>query len=171
MEAKEILKQFNTEIETAFQTAWHSEKGGGDNWNRLLNTYSLQPLDKEYKDALLNSEMKIARGAFPIELRRVYERIIDKYKANVSSSPELSSAVNNFDMDAKVKEYYQKIKPFSGMGDIFKNAGVGTQKYSSGLQKEKHYTIRCKNCAAPRLEEMQYDSCLFCGSKLFEPIV
>lgn len=165
----ESLKLFSTEIDAAFQAAWHSEKGGDDNWNRLLNTYELQPLDKEYKDALLNSEMKIARGAFPIELRRVYEKIINKHRAS-ASSPELTTAIKNFDMDAKIKEYYQKIKPFSGMGDIFKNAGVGTQKYSSGLQKEKHYTIKCKNCAAPRLEEMQYDSCLFCGSKLFEPI-
>lgn len=112
--------------------------------------------------------MKITRGAFPIELRRVFERIIEKHKATGGASQMLSNAINKFDMDGKVKEYYQKIKPFSGLGDIFKNAATGTQKYSQGLQKAKQKTMTCKNCGAPRLEEMQYDNCLFCGSKLFE---
>ena len=36
-------------------------------------------------------------------------------------------------------------------------------------KKEGRKTLlKCKNCGAPRLEEMQYDNCLFCGSKLFE---
>jgi len=166
MDENNLLKEFNTELDTAFQKAWHSEKGGDESWNNFLNTYGVTPLSKENKDFLLNSEMKIARGAFPIELRRVFEKIIGKYQ--VLESPILSSAISKFDMEAKVKEYYQKIKPFTGLGDIFKNAATGTQKYSQGLQKEKHKTMTCKNCGAPRLEEMQYDNCLFCGSKLFE---
>jgi len=157
---------FNTEIDKAFQSAWHSERGGGENWISLLNSYGVIPMSKEDKEYLLNSEMKITRGAFPIELRRVYEKIIEKYSA--SQDEQLRSAISNFDMDSKVKEYYQKIKPFSGLGDIFKNAATGTAKYSEGLQKAKQLTIKCKNCGAPRLEEMQYDNCLFCGSKLFE---
>jgi hypothetical protein len=157
---------FNAEIEKAFQTAWHSEKGGDDNWTGFLNSYSVNPLSSEEKEYLLNSEMKIAKGAFPIELRRVYEKIIEKY--SVSQDEQLRNAIGNFDMDSRVKEYYQKIKPFTGLGDIFKNASTGTAKYSEGLQKAKQLTIKCKNCGAPRLEEMQYDNCLFCGSKLFE---
>ena len=74
----------------------------------------------------------------------------------------------SFNIESKVKEYYQKIKPFSGMNDIFSNASTTMNKYSQGLQQEKHHTIKCKNCGAPRLEEMQYDNCLFCGSVLFE---
>jgi hypothetical protein len=149
---------FNSEIEGAFQAAWHSEKGGDEKWNGFMNTYGASPLSEKDRQLLMNSEIKIARGAFPIELRRVYEKIIEKY----------GPAASSFDMDSKVLEYYQKIKPFSGLGDIFKNASVGTQKYSSGFQKEKQHTMKCKNCGAPRLEEMQYDNCLFCGSKLFE---
>jgi hypothetical protein len=168
MDENKLLKEFNTEIDTAFQNAWHSEKGGDDKWNTFLSTYNVPPLSKENKEFLLKSEMKIARGAFPIELRGVFERIIEKYRVLEGTSQMISSAINNFDMEAKVKEYYQKIKPFSGLGDIFKNAATGTQKYSTGLQKEKHKTMTCKNCGAPRLEEMQYDNCLFCGSKLFE---
>lgn len=152
----EKTTQFNSEIEKAFQTAWHSERGGGEEWNRMMDNYGAVPLSDADKQTLLNSEMKIARGAFPIELRRVYEKIIEKYN------------VQNFDMDGKVLEYYQKIKQFGGLGDIFKNASVGTKKYSSGFQSAKQHTIKCKNCGAPRLEEMQYDSCLFCGSKLFD---
>jgi hypothetical protein len=168
MDENNLLKEFNSELDQAFQKAWHSEKGGDDNWNNFLNNYGVTPLTKENKDFLLNSDMKIARGAFPIELRRVFEKIIEKYRVLESSSPMLASAIGKFDMEAKVKEYYQKIKPFSGLSDIFKNAATGTQKYSQGLQKEKQKTMTCKNCGAPRLEEMQYDNCLFCGSKLFE---
>lgn len=162
------LSEFNTEIETAFRTAWQAPKGGDENWYKLLNSYGAKPLSDEEKGYLKNSSMKTAMGAFPIELRRVYDCILIKYRANASSSQELAAAISNFDMEAKVKEYYQKIKPFAGLGDIFKNASTGTAKYSEGLQKEKQLTIKCKNCGAPRLEEMQYDSCLFCGSKLFE---
>jgi len=168
MDEKKLLTDFNTEVDQAFQNAWHSEKGGDDKWNSFLNTYGLTPLNDERKEFLLNSEMKITRGAFPIELRSVYEKIIEKFSAFAPSSSALSSAISNFNIESKVKEYYQKIKPFSGLGDIFKNAATGTQKYSSGLQKEKQHTMKCKNCGAPRLEEMQYDNCLFCGSKLFE---
>jgi hypothetical protein len=168
MDDNKLLADFNSEIEEAFRSAWHSEKGGDENWNNVLSSYGLNPLANSDKQLLLNSEMKIARGAFPIELRRVYEKIIEKHSADASSSKKLSEAIKNLDIDAKVKEYYQKIKPFSGLDDIFKNAQTGTQKYSSGMQKEKHHTIKCKNCGAPRLEEMQYDICLFCGSKLFE---
>ncbi len=163
-----IAGNFNSEIDNAFRAAWHSEKGGSADWDRVLSSYGALPLTAEEKKSLLDSEMKITRGAFPIELRRVFEKITDRYKASYGGSSELEAVLASFDMDAKVKEYYLKIKPFAGLGDIFKNASTGTSKYSEGLQKEKQKTITCKNCGAPRLEEMQYDNCLFCGSPLFE---
>jgi hypothetical protein len=163
-----LIKQFNAEADTAFKNAWNSEKGGDSKWNQFINSYGIDPLPQENKDFLLNSDMKIARGAFPVELRKVYEKILEKYRTIENSSPLLLKTIDEFNIEAKVKEYYLKIKPFSGLGDIFKNASVGTQKYSSGLLKEKTKTLTCKNCGAPRLEEMQYDNCLFCGSKLFE---
>lgn len=163
----EQTKQFNLEIDKVSGDAFLSAKGGDDSWNKVLESYGVRPLDKDIRDALLNSEMKIAKGAFPIELRRVYEKVIGKHSA--TSSGELKNTLNSFDMDGRIKTYYQKIKPFAGMGDIFKNASTTMTKYSQGMQKEKHSTMKCKNCGAPRLEEMQYDDCMFCGSKLFEP--
>ena len=160
------MEEFNKEIEEAYRAAWQSTKGGDDNWNSFLNTYGIEPMTKSDKEMLLNSEIKIARGAFPVELRKVYQKIIEKHSSDSSAQQTISS----FDMDGKIKDYYQKIKPFSGMSDIFKNATGTINKYSTGLKGEKQYTIRCKNCAAPRLDTMQYDACLFCGSKLFEPI-
>ena len=168
MDDNKLISDFNSEIDIAYRSAWQAAKGGDEIWYKILNNYGAKPLTDEEKGYLSNSSMKIATGAYPIELRRVYDCIITKYKANASSSQALTQALNNFDMETKIKEYYQKIKPFSGLSDIFKNAQTGTAKYSSGLQKEKQLTIKCKNCGAPRLEEMQYDSCLFCGSKLFE---
>jgi hypothetical protein len=162
------ITEFNSEIEKAFQTAWHSDKGGDDNWLKFLVSYGADPLSQNEKEQLMNSDMKIARGAFPVELRRVYQKIIDKHlqKNNAESNEVLKS----FDIELKVKEYYQKIKPFAGMSDIFSNASTSLKKYSEGMQNEKHHTMKCKSCGAPRLEEMQYDNCLFCGSKLFESI-
>lgn len=151
-------KEFDKEIDSVFQSAFHAAKGGDAKWDSLMQSYGAESLPQTDREKLLNSEMKITRGAFPIELRRVLEKVAVKYPDDAK----------NYDMDAKVLEYYQKIKPFSGLGDIFKNASVGTAKYSQGLQKAKQHTYKCKNCGAPRLEEMQYDNCMFCGSKLFE---
>ena len=156
---EDLVKNFNTEIDKAFQSAFHSAKGGDTAWRTVMESYGAEPLPDADKEKLLNSEMKITRGAFPIELRRVFEKISAKF-------PNESK---NFAMDEKILEYYQKIKPFSGLGDIFKNASTGTAKYSTGLKGEKQHTFKCKNCGAPRLEEMQYDNCMFCGSVLFEP--
>ncbi len=152
------MSEFNAEIEKAFSTAYHSERGGNAGWSELMQSYGAEPLTEEEKDALLKSEMKITRGAYPIELRRVYEVILNKYP----------NEAMGFAMDHKVLEYYNKIKPFGGLNDLFSNASIGTAKYSSGFQNAKHKTMTCKNCGAPRLEEMQYDNCLFCGSELFE---
>ncbi|MCX7878879.1 MAG: hypothetical protein N2510_09630 [Ignavibacteria bacterium] len=163
----EATRQFNQEIERVSGAAFQSARGGDDNWNKLLESYDIEPLDKDIKEALLNSEMKIARGAFPVELRKVYEKIIEKHSS--TNSAELKNILSNFDMEGKIKAYYQKIKPFGGISDIFKNASVTITKYSQGMQKAKHHTMKCKSCGSPRLEEMQYDNCLFCGSKLFEP--
>lgn len=153
-----FMTEFEKEIDAAFQAAWHADKGGDAKWSEYMQKYGAEPLSDGLKQELLNSEMKIARGAFPIELRRVMEKVMAKHP----------NEAKTFAMDEKVLEYYQKIKPFTGLGDIFANASTGTQKYSQGLQKEKHNTIKCKNCGAPRLEEMQYDNCMFCGSVLFE---
>ncbi|MBZ0202286.1 MAG: hypothetical protein IT281_05370 [Ignavibacteria bacterium] len=151
------MSEFLKEIDRAFQSAWHASKGGDAAWSSVMQTYGAEPLPEVDKETLLNSEMKITRGAFPIELRRVMEKIAAKHPNDAK----------DFAMDSKVFEYYQKIKPFSGLGDIFANASTGTAKYSQGLKKEKHSTMKCKNCGAPRLEEMQYDNCMFCGSALF----
>ena len=97
------ITEFNSEIEKAFQTAWHSEKGGDDKWNKLLNDYGADSLTHQEKEQLLNSEMKIARGAFPIELRRVYQKISDKNL--LKNDPELNEVLKSFDIEGKVKEY------------------------------------------------------------------
>lgn len=163
----DAVKEFTKEMDSAFQSAFHAEKGGDAKWQSVMETYGAEPVSADMKQKLLESEMKINRGAFPVELRRVYEKIMMKHAAK--GDADVKNAVNSFDMEGKVIEYYNKIKPFSGLGDIFKNASTGTAKYSQGLQKAKHHTYKCKNCGAPRLEEMQYDDCMFCGSKLFEP--
>lgn len=168
MSENKSITDFNKETENAFQKAYHCEKGGDAGWKTFIESYGVTSLSDENKKMLLDSEIKITRGAFPIELRRVYERIIEKYSS--TSDQQLINAISNFNIDAKVKEYYQKIKPFSGMADIFSNAATTFNKYSEGMQKAKHHTMKCQNCGSPRLEEMQYDNCLFCGSKLFETV-
>src|SRR5438552_14941295 len=135
MAEEHLVKEFNSEADNAFQSAFRSEKGGDAAWKAVLSQYEVKPLTDEEKQMLLGSSMKIARGAFPIELRRVYEKIISKYQFQTGGNQSLQSTLNNFNMENKVLEYYQKIKPFTGLGDIFKNASTGTAKYSTGLQK------------------------------------
>jgi hypothetical protein len=169
MSEEKLVQDFKSEIDKVTSSAFLSSKGGDDNWNKVIAAYNVVPLTQNEKESLLNSQMKITKGAFPIELRRVFEAVIMKNAA--LNNPALNNALSGFNIESKVLEYYQKIKPFAGMGDIFKNASNSSlTKYSQGLQKEKQMTIKCKNCGAPREEEMQYDNCLFCGSKLFETL-
>jgi len=163
-------REFQTEVDHVFSTAVKSAKGGDDNWNTLLAKYSIMPLTKEEKEALLNSEMKIAGGAFPIEVRRVLLAILQKHTGIANTDAELATALSKYSlhMDAEVMKYYTRIKPFGGMNDIFKNAKNTTKNYSEGIGEAKKSAIRCKNCGAPRLEIHQDNECLFCGSELFE---
>jgi hypothetical protein len=167
MSEDKLIQEFKSETDRVTSSAFLAAKGGDENWNKIMSFYNVVPLSQSEKESLLNSQMKITKGAFPIELRRVLEVVINKY--STMNNPALYNVLSNFNIESKVLEYYQKIKPFAGMGDIFKNASNSSlTKYSQGLQKEKQMTIKCKNCGAPREEEMQYDNCLFCGSKLFE---
>lgn len=167
MSEEKLVHDFRSEVDNVTSQAFLSAKGGDDKWNKVLAQYNAVPLTLSEKESLLKSQMKIAKGAFPIELRRVLEVVVHKYSS--SNDPLLISELSGFDIERKILEYYQKIKPFSGMGDIFKNASTSSlTKYSQGLQKEKQSTFKCKNCGAPREDEMQYDNCLFCGSILFE---
>src|SRR5512144_2274693 len=145
---EDTVNNFYSEIDKVFQSAFHAEKGGDDNWGKVVESYGAQALTADMKKMLLESEMKIVKGAFPIELRRVYEKVIEKYSVQAGNDQNLSQAIKNFDLEGKVLEYYQKIKPFSGLGDIFKNASTGTAKYSMGLKSEKQHTFKCKNCGA-----------------------
>jgi hypothetical protein len=150
------MSEFRNEIESAYNKAISSPKGGSDEWNELVLNYGITPLSPDEKKLLLETGAKINKGAFPIELRRVYEKIKEKYSEH------------EFDIESEIKNYDKKIKPSAALGSIFKNASDTSKKYSQGLKGEKHHTIKCKCCGASRLEEMQYDVCLYCGSKLFE---
>ena len=157
MSEDKLALDFKSEIDKVTSSAFLSAKGGDENWNKVVSNYNVIPLTQSEKDSLLNSQMKINKGAFPIELRRVFEAVLTKYAA--LNNPSLNIELGKFNIESKVLEYYQKIKPFAGMGDIFKNASNSSlTKYSQGLQKEKHMTVKCKNCGAPREEEMQYDN-------------
>jgi len=162
-------KDFQAEVDHAFATAFKSAKGGDEKWNALLATYMIMPLGNNEKEALLNSPMKIAGGAFPIELRRVLQAIVLKHAAVASQNEALHTLILSYNLDAEVMKYYTRIKPFGGMSDIFKNAKTTTKNYSEGIGEAKKSAIRCKNCGAPRLDIHQDDECLFCGSDLFEP--
>lgn len=167
----DLVKDFTAETSKAFDAAFKSAKGGDSTWNQLLGTYSVKPLSENEKKDLLNSDMQIATGAFPIELRRALQAIIQKYSVLTIESQEMRNFLRNFNIDAEVMRYYKKIKPFSGMSDIFKNAKTTSTKYSKGMLGEKQSSHSCKSCGAPRLNVMQYDECLFCGSELFEPTI
>jgi hypothetical protein len=164
-------KDFKSELEQAFDKAFKSAKGGDVTWNEFIKTYGIAPLGDKEKEFLLKSDMKIATGAFPIELRRVFQVILAKYAAVAATAENAAvlTLLNNYNIDVEVIRYYNRIKPFTGMSDIFKNAKSTTKNYSEGIGEARKSAHRCKSCGAPRLEEMQYDECLFCGSELFVP--
>ncbi|HRI86599.1 MAG TPA: hypothetical protein PK536_14240, partial [Ignavibacteria bacterium] len=105
------ITDFKSEIDRAYENAIHSEKGGDAKWKAFMQSYGAESLSEGELSSLLNSEMKITKGAFPVELRRIYEIIIQKYSAH--SDEVLRNSALNFNTDEEIKKYYQKIKPFS----------------------------------------------------------
>ena len=164
----EKINNFKNEVAKNIDSAFKSAKGGDAKWNHVLESYSITPLSENDKEALLNSEMKIATGAFPIELRRVLQVVVHKHANLDSQTGDVLDFLKNFSIDSEVMKYHKKIKPFGGLSDLLKTAATSSSKYTKGIEGAKQNTHRCKNCGAPRLEEMQYDECMFCGSELFE---
>ena len=140
------IKNFQSEVDQIFSAAIKSAKGGDEKWNSLLASYSIKPLTAEQKEALLKSEMKIAGGAFPIEVRWALQAILMKHAALAEANPDVKNLLLQYNMDGEVMKYYTRIKPFGGMSDIFKNAKSTTKNYSEGIGAAKKTLIRCKNC-------------------------
>lgn len=163
------VKNFKAETELAFDHAFKSAKGGDEGWNKFLSEYGIQPLTSSYKESLSKMDLPITTGAYPIELKWALLAIIEKHKALATDNQILMDLVTGFNVDAELIRYQNKIKPFGGFNNIFKNAVSSTKNYSAGIGEAKQSAYRCKSCGAPRLEEMQYDECLFCGSELFVP--
>lgn len=163
------VKNFKAETELAFDNAFKSAKGGDEGWNGFLSQYGIKPLSPAQKESLLKMDLPIATGAYPIELKWVLLAIIEKHKLLATDNQMFYDLVTGFNVDAELIRYQNKIKPFGGFNNIFKNAVSSTKNYSAGIGEARKTAHRCKNCGAPRLEEMQYDECLFCGSDLFVP--
>lgn len=162
------FNEFKAETELAFDKAFKSSKGGDDHWNSFLSEYGIKPLTQGNKESLSKMDLPMTTGAYPIEFRWVLEAIINKHRAMAIDNQPLLALINGFNIDAELIRYQNKIKPFGGFNNIFKNAVSSTKNYSEGISEARKTAIRCKSCGAPRLEEMQYESCLFCGSELFE---
>lgn len=158
---------FKAETELAFDKAFKSAKGGDDQWNSFLAEYGINPLTGSNKDSLAKMDLPMTTGAYPIELRWALEAIVAKHKIIAENHQPLLDLLNGFSIEAELIRYQQKIKPFGGFNNIFKNAVNSTKNYSAGIGEAKKSAVRCNSCGAPRLEEMQYDNCLFCGSELF----
>src|SRR5688572_24422231 len=94
-------KNFKAEVETALDTAFKSAKGGDEKWSQFLSEYSVIPLSAKEKEMLLQSNLPMATGAFPIEVRRVLEVIVLKHETMASDNPQVLDLIRLFNIDAE----------------------------------------------------------------------
>jgi len=181
---KKIENDFKKEVETILDIAKKSPKGGGEEWHSLLKKHSIEPLPADLRKDVEMQIPGMTSGAFPFEVRMVFQKVLADAEAKIKELDgfqyihddfNLHDALyelkfyfsNRFDINFEINKYYSMIKAPVTLNNIFANASMGMNMYSSGLKDSRTGTIRCKSCGAPRLKENQYDLCFYCGSNLF----
>jgi hypothetical protein len=177
---KQIISDFEQAHKQATDTALNSPKGGDANWYAILNNYQIQPSNLEQKNRYYSSGIPVNKGAFPTELRKVYETIrfiaIKAFRDKIGNADLVGDADNLWDnfnnrlrdfLNVDIDSYIGKIKQKVGVADIFANAFTSMNQFSHGLKESGTVTKKCENCGAPRLDTDQYGECYFCGTPLF----
>jgi hypothetical protein len=177
---KEIVGQFDTDHKRVTEAAKNSPKGGDAGWYQIVEEFEVEPATQEIKNHYYSSGIPVGKGALPLELKKVYEKLrfraIQSYRETLQGVElegdadeywdEFNDRLRDFVKD-DIDKYISGVKQKVGVNDIFANAFSGMNQFSQNMQESGTTTKKCSNCGAPRLDTDQYDDCYFCGSALF----
>jgi hypothetical protein len=180
---KTLIGQFHAKVKEVTQIAIKCQKGGNVSWFELIKKYNIEPIPENQKNLYYSQGIPIEKGAFPSELRLLFQSLRFEVISNLQQSfpeDELSDeASEQWDdfmhylrdfIEREMSNYLSEIKQKVSVSNIFANAFSGMNKFSGGLKESNLNTKQCKNCGSPRLDNDQYETCYFCGTPLFETV-
>ena len=154
--------------------AARSALGGGPEWDSVLQSLAISPLPLDARASYLASGMPMSRGALPIEVRRVLERVqadarrelsaLANGGADDSACDELGATLRDL-ADREMRAYIQAIRPPAQTSSIFKNALASTPRYAATAAGVS--TTKCSACGAARAD-LAVEVCQFCGASFYE---
>jgi hypothetical protein len=172
-------------VSAVFETATASDKGGGPAWDRLLRELGLEPPSAAERAQALATDVPIAKGPVPAEVRRALEKLHAAVAAEATrlqravdratdvdttaldeQLDQLAKRLGDF-VDTEVKRYIAAIRPAPAAAGIFANALATTPDYAAMRQEEGVETKTCKTCGAARPAGTDLETCDFCGGSFF----
>ena len=143
-------------IEKAFTTAL---RGGEPQWNSIVRSYGLTPLNSEQRLAIRRAGVAKLKGVLPVELRVVLEEIRVRI-AREPGAAELSDELATF-VERELVRYVAAAQPPRA---IF--ASLNRAPGRNGGGNEPVDAFKCSCCGSDRPADADQQTCAFCGAKL-----
>jgi hypothetical protein len=152
-------------------TASASPPRGDAAWDALLGELGVKPLSPAERDEHFAQGPKRKGGAAPIEVRLALAAIHDRAHAEWrrmdigDDERRLAQRLSSF-VDEHMAEYLKRTAPAPTTSSIFANARATTPNYGAMGAKAGMNQMKCVACGAPRKNDGDALTCVYCGGKL-----
>ncbi len=172
--------KLHSSVGDVLELARQTPPAGTPAWIALMASVGVEPLGLRQREQALRTGFQFHRGALPVEVRMVLERIRDDVStrsrtvaepADVLTGETARAYVESFQrrldelVETRLQDYVDAIKPAASVNAIFANALASTKKFTaegSGSQ-----TKTCDCCGAGRPADTDLRTCAFCGTPFF----
>ncbi len=144
---------------------------GNAAWDGLLRELGVTPLTQEERQKHFTEGPKRRGGAAPIEVRLALNAIHDRahaaWRAMDINSDErkLAHTLSSF-VDENMSAYMKRVAPAPTTSSIFANACATTPNYAAMGVSAGMNQMKCTSCGAPRKNESDALTCVYCGGHL-----
>ncbi len=155
---------------------------GGGEWGEVLREYGVEPVVRAGAAAAVACGFQPARGALPLELRKVFTAVRAAFGRKAAALREdltargapanvlhrlgkLGRQLDNM-LEERMSAYVEAIRPKATLGGIFANAAATSLRFKPA--ESGTTTLKCQCCGAARLEGTNMRECAFCGMPLFK---
>jgi hypothetical protein len=169
-----LAARFHDRVERALTAALAARIGDDPTWDAFLAAEGERALPVAERLALAAQGVPNLRGALPVEVRRLLERIGSETERQLAAIPQddesdaardrLRQELTQF-VAQKMRDYLDRARPAPTLAGIFANAQATSLR--SGDVKAGTETVTCPCCGAARQKGGSLKICAYCGNELF----
>ncbi len=175
-----LERELHNSVGDVLELARQTPPAGTPEWIALMAARGIEPLGLKQREQALRTGFQFHRGALPVEVRMVLERIRDDVSTRsrrVTEPPDASAGetarayVESFYrrleelVETLLQDYVDAIKPAASVNAIFANAMASTKKFAAEGAGSQTKTCNC--CGAGRPADTDLRTCAFCGTPFF----